>query len=565
MPVRVKLKVTMVGSLGGDGLTEEVSAASFQRKLGDRPGEGEGEPRDALPVEGEVVGNHYRLVRTLGEGMFGRVYVAERTDVPEHRVAMKVVNRAVYGGRDVERELVMLAAATHPNIVELKDHGMTSTYVWLTMPLFEGETLAERLTRGPLSLREAYEIFVPVARGLEVLHARGLRHQDIKPDNIFLANFVGQLHPVLLDLGVAVEVNADFVAGTALYAAPEQVAALGGVGFEAPLSDKIDTYCLASTLLYALVGEENFPGAKARTPFDISKAYEVRSTEPLAEGTVAELEGEAREMLSDALSRWLTINPADRPTTGEIVGELEVLLEMERRAVTAETDRVSRQRQSLLRFRFALIAVGLAVLSAAVYVYSKRETIQLAGELQRVKAEGAARFNDLGNCNAAHEVTQRERRECETERKEETASHQNFVAGLQGDMARNEASLNEQLNAATAKVQTCEENAERDEAAWKEERASMETAFSDKERKWDEARVALEEERTALRTAKETCDANSDRLSKAESSCRQDLAACKAEGDIYSAPPTPRPTGTWPSPKPPAPPPPAPPPTEPYD
>src|SRR5688572_2610207 len=134
-------------------------------------------PADALPVEGDVVGRHYRLVRLLGQGTFGCVYVAERTDVPEHRVALKVVHRAVYGGRNVDRELTMLAAATHPHIVQLKDHGATDGYVWLTMPLYQGETLAERLERSTLTLREAHEIFVPIARGLEALHERGLRHQ----------------------------------------------------------------------------------------------------------------------------------------------------------------------------------------------------------------------------------------------------------------------------------------------------------------------------------------------------------------------------------------------------
>ena len=71
------------------------------------------------------MGDHYRLVRLLGEGMFGKVYVAERVDVPAHQVALKLVPREVYSGRNVERELVMLAAASHPNIVQLKDHGTT--------------------------------------------------------------------------------------------------------------------------------------------------------------------------------------------------------------------------------------------------------------------------------------------------------------------------------------------------------------------------------------------------------------------------------------------------------
>ena len=117
-----------------------------------------------LPDVGDLVGKQYRLVRLLGQGMFGKVYVAERIDVPEHRVALKMMPKEVYAGRNVERELVMLAAAGHPNVVQLKDHGATDKFVWLTMPVYEGETLAERLDRGPLDLKEAYEIFLPIAR-----------------------------------------------------------------------------------------------------------------------------------------------------------------------------------------------------------------------------------------------------------------------------------------------------------------------------------------------------------------------------------------------------------------
>ena len=100
-----------------------------------------------------MIGNLYRLMRLLGKGMFGRVFVAERVDVPEHRVALKLVPRSVYQGRNVERELVMLATVGHPNVVQMKDHGTTSEYVWLTMPVYQGQTLAERLEKKPLTLK----------------------------------------------------------------------------------------------------------------------------------------------------------------------------------------------------------------------------------------------------------------------------------------------------------------------------------------------------------------------------------------------------------------------------
>lgn len=214
MPKKDDIRATRTRAFATTIAAEHV--AGSQREPTTSPEGARAAQSVSLPDVGSVVGMHYRLVRLLGEGNFGKVYVAERVDVPEHVVALKVLPRSHYAGRNVERELVMLATVGHPNVVQLKDHGTTSDYVWFTMPVYEGETLATRLERGTLGLREAYDIFLPIARGIEALHQAGLRHQDIKPDNIFLARFAGRLHPFLLDLGVAAERDASFVAGTAL-------------------------------------------------------------------------------------------------------------------------------------------------------------------------------------------------------------------------------------------------------------------------------------------------------------------------------------------------------------
>jgi eukaryotic-like serine/threonine-protein kinase len=335
---------------------------------------------DQLPELGDIVGGHYRLVRVLGEGMFGKVYVAERVDVPAHQVALKMVPREVYSGRNVERELVMLAAASHPHIVQLKDHGMTAGYVWLTMPVYEGETLATRLQRGPLGLEEAYDVFLPIARALDALHKAGLRHQDIKPENIFLARFAGHLHPILLDLGVAAEREATFVAGTILYASPEQLSALSSSAETLRLSDKMDTYCLASTLLFALVGPTYFPGEGADSRLDIVKAQHQRATSPLAKGALIEAGGAPRKKLSAAFCRWMDPDPLNRPPVRVMADELEVLLEPER-----EQDR--RRARRTVRFRYvgrmAVAALVLAAGAGALFAYSKRQTLRLAAELDR--------------------------------------------------------------------------------------------------------------------------------------------------------------------------------------
>lgn len=402
---------------------------------GDGPGSSAGSRRwrsiepVVLPDVGDVVGN-YHLLRVLGVGNFGRVYVAERVDVPEHTVALKMLPRSHYAGRNVERELVMLATVGHPNVVQLKDHGATEDYVWLTMPVYEGETLEQRLDRGPLGFREAHDIFVPIARGLEALHAAGLRHQDIKPENLFLARFGGRLHPILLDLGVAAEKDATFVAGTALFAAPEQLVAFTGKAGATALTEKMDIYCLATTVLLALVGSEYFPGWEAKTRDDIAGCHAKRAGEPLDPLAIPEIQGSPRALLEENLRRWLALSPDDRPTMKEMAEQLDVLLEPEREAEREEERARERERKQLFRTRMGGAVALFAALALGAFGYGKRETLQLAAQLEEARAAQEQGFGNLEVCTASYGMARRELVECVRAKEQDGLDHQQRLAAL---------------------------------------------------------------------------------------------------------------------------------------
>lgn len=384
-----------------------------------------------LPDLGDVIDGTYRLVRVLGVGAFGRVYVAERLDVPEHTVALKLLPRSHYVGRNVERELVMLATVGHPNVVQLKDHGATGDYVWLTMPVYEGETLEERLERGPLGFREAHDIFVPVARGLEALHAAGLRHQDIKPENLFLARFGGRLHPILLDLGVAAEKDATFVAGTALFASPEQLLAFTGKTGAIPLTERMDIYCLATTVLLALVGPDHFPGWEAKTRDDIADCHARRAEEPLDPLALGDIQPAPRVMLESLLKQWMALDPADRPTMTRMAEQLDaVLLEPEREAEREEERARERERKLLFRTRLGGAAALFAAMALFAFGYGKRETLQLATQLEEARAEGEERFAGLEVCTASYGMARRELVTCVHGREQDLLDHQQRLATL---------------------------------------------------------------------------------------------------------------------------------------
>ncbi len=558
MAVKLKLKATVVRSLGDSAFSDTVSSESYQQTIaGDRPVERADDEPAMLPDIGDVVGGQYRLVSRLGEGMFGSVYVAERTDVNEHRVALKLINRAVYGDRDNKRELVMLAAATHPHIVELKDHGTTSDYIWLTMALYEGETLAARLKRGTLDLEEAHRIFVPIAQGVAALHARGLRHQDIKPENIYLADFAGHLHPVLLDLGVAVEADSDFVAGTALFGAPEQLAALGGIGEPGRLSERMDTYCLASTLLYALVGEEYFPGGRAKTPFDIVKAFSEREESPLDGGALPELTDEPRRLLGEAFARWLTKDPEERPDIGEVAEELDVLLEKRRAEEREERNRILRQKTTLKRVQLALVAIAVAVGGGGLYLLSKRQTLELAAELERARQERTDSFDQLDTCQAAHDVSKSREQACQSTRQQDGAEFAKTLAVMEGKIG----DVDGKLTSANHALKTCEDESEQAALVCAEEQDALRGEVDEAKTTLEETKAQLTKELEAAKEEAKTALAAAEAADGRVTGCEKELASCRAEpSDIYTPPPSPAPKA------PPAKaPPPPPPPGDPYE
>jgi eukaryotic-like serine/threonine-protein kinase len=445
---------------------------AFARTILDESQKGASEPRpllelvdsasppsvSALPSTGDLVGNHYRLVSLLGQGMFGKVYVAQREDVPEHQAALKILPRSLYAGRNVERELVMLATVGHPNVVQLKDHGTTSDYVWLTMPVYKGETLAERLLRGPLDLREAHDIFRPIAHGLEALHAAGLRHQDVKPENIYLAVFAGRVHPILLDLGVAAEKDATFVAGTALFAAPEQVAVLSGAypGL-IPLSEKMDTYGVATTLLMSLVGPGYFPGEKATDRTELAEAHEVRADKPIAEGAIPELHGTAREAIQRTLAGWMALDPHARPSMNELGVQLDVLLEPEREAARAEERRGSRQKTTIMRFKISVGAMILIGCGASGVVFSERETLRVASELETAKKMGSESFDKLETCAASHRMATMAAASCAATRDKDRAVYKQSLDEVAKMGSTSEAERARQLQGYAARVKVCED------------------------------------------------------------------------------------------------------------
>ncbi len=206
------------------------------------------------PPGGPTVLDRYRLVRRLGTGAFGTVWMA-RDERLERDVAVKILSRErIVGGR-FEREARAAARLSHPAIVTLYEAAVDDEGAYLVSELVHGATLDALLADGRLSDRDVVGVGMALCDALEHAHAQGVVHRDVKPSNILIPDAPPSTAQAakLTDFGVARLVGAESltltgdVIGTLAYMAPEQAD-----GYEA--GPEADLYSLALVLYEALTG-----------------------------------------------------------------------------------------------------------------------------------------------------------------------------------------------------------------------------------------------------------------------------------------------------------------------
>jgi len=171
----------------------------------------------------------YDIERELGAGGMGTVFLA-RDRTLERRVAIKILRPELATAEAAERflhEARVLANLNHPNVVPVHSAGEDDGIFYYVMEFIDGETLAQRLKRGPLPEDEAVRLATELLQALEAAHARGVVHRDVKPGNILLLNG----RAILTDFGIAKPTAASGLPltepgqtkGTPSYMAPEQI------------------------------------------------------------------------------------------------------------------------------------------------------------------------------------------------------------------------------------------------------------------------------------------------------------------------------------------------------
>jgi predicted Ser/Thr protein kinase len=224
---------------------------------------GEEDPlRQALELK---LGGQYRILRLLGRGGMGAVYLARDLTL-EREVAIKVVRPASASAAMYDRfrrEARTAAQLSHPNIVPLHAFGQVDGMPFFVMGYVRGESLADRLRReGRVPEEDARRILAEIADALDHAHRQGVVHRDIKPDNVLLEDATGRA--LLTDFGIAKSIGRGetltqygSVVGTPHYMSPEQAAGHAGI------DGRSDLYSLGVMGYGMLTGRLPFEGTSA--------------------------------------------------------------------------------------------------------------------------------------------------------------------------------------------------------------------------------------------------------------------------------------------------------------
>ena len=246
--------------------------------------------------------SHYKITEKLGEGGMGVVYKAEDTNL-KRPVALKFLAAHLLGDEEIKarfrREAEAAAALNHPNICTVHEIAEANGKTFIAMAFIEGEPLEKKIEAGPLKLKDALDIAIQSAKGLQAAHGKNIVHRDIKPANLMIGED-GQV--TIMDFGLALLTDRskltrlDETMGTVTYMSPEQT-----YGME--LDQRTDLWSLGVVLYEMITAQEPFKGH-----YDKAVMYSITNEEPepmtaLRTGVPMELEWLVGKCLAKAAEK----------------------------------------------------------------------------------------------------------------------------------------------------------------------------------------------------------------------------------------------------------------------
>src|ERR1017187_4122823 len=366
-------------------------------------------PPPDLPAPGQRIGP-YRLVRLLGEGGMGMVFLAEQAQPITRQVALKVIKlgmdtHAVLARFQSEQQAIALM--DHPNIASVYEAGATAEgRPFFVMEFVPGLPITDYCDQRRLNTRQRLELFLKVANAVQHAHQKGIIHRDLKPSNILVMDLDGEPVPKIIDFGLARATDKNtaehtlftevgVLIGTPEYMSPEQ-ASLG----ERDVDTRTDIYSLGVLLYELLVGAVPFASKALRAAGYDEIRRILREDDPprpvtrfdsLGDGTdkvaacrATDSRGLRRELRGDL--EWITLKTLEKDRSRRYATAAELAADIRRRlagdpVVAAPPDAIYRLRKFAGRHApqlaaastvFLALLAGLA-LSTAYYLRSEYE------------------------------------------------------------------------------------------------------------------------------------------------------------------------------------------------
>ncbi len=374
---------------------------------------------DAIP-EFSLIGRRlgaYRITAQLGAGGMGAVYLADQLEPVRRQVALKVIKAGMDSEDIIARfrsEREMLARMNHPNISQVLDVGATPEgRLYFAMEYVPGIPLTEFCDRRGLDLAHRLDLFLQVCEGVQHAHQKGVIHRDLKPGNLLVADYQGQLLVKVIDFGIAKSLDhfgrpetgatvAGVPIGTPAYMSPEQAA-----GDPAAIDTRTDVYSLGVVLYKLITGEQPISSEVQSRTTELELPRVLRETQiPAPSKRVAALAraGDTewrRQMASDHQAQarrlrgeldWITLRALERErdlryaSVSEFAADLRRYLNGEP-VMAGPPSQAYRIRKFVARNRVAVVAAGAVAVSLVLGIVGTTwMAIEARGQRERAEA-----------------------------------------------------------------------------------------------------------------------------------------------------------------------------------